>query len=231
MKNEIIIICIMFGAVLFAACGKPGADKKLNEAISPVFGATDKLLSAAEINDILQQIGTYTAEPVMDDEVAVIETNMGRVVFSFFTEKAPKHANNFKRLANSGYYNGTTFHRVIPGFVVQGGDIMSRDSSRHNDGTGGPGWFLDAEFNDIPHEAGIISMARAQAPNSAGSQFFICLSKLPMLDNAYSVFGKVVTGMDVVKKIAEVDRDPADNPYERVVVERAYVVSRDQLTE
>ncbi|MCK5737795.1 peptidylprolyl isomerase, partial [bacterium] len=125
----------------------------------------------------------------------------------------------------------TTFHRVIPRFVIQGGDIMSRDSSRHNDGTGGPGWFMDAEFNDIPHEAGIISMARAQDLNSAGSQFFICLSKLPMLDNAYSVFGKVVTGMDVVNNISQVDRDPADNPYERVVVERAYVVSRDQLTE
>jgi len=116
------------------------------------------------------------------DSVAVIEVEydgkaLGRIVFRFFPEAAPNHVAAFKKLAREGFYDGTTFHRVIPRFMIQGGDPNSKDDNRMNDGTGGPGYTLDAEFNNIPHSRGIVSMARSAAgPNTAGSQFFICVA-------------------------------------------------------
>ncbi len=151
-----------------------------------------------------------------DKEVAVISTEFGEIVIEFFEREAPNHTRNFKKLASSGFYDGCTFHRVIPGFMIQGGDPNSKDDDRSNDGTGGPGYTIDAEFNDIHHDRGIVSMARAQDPNSAGSQFFIVVKDSRFLDKKYTVFGKVIKGMDVADKIAELPRDERDNPYNRV---------------
>jgi peptidyl-prolyl cis-trans isomerase B (cyclophilin B) len=171
-----------------------------------------RLLTEEEIDDILIEIAQTHPQPVKEDERAVIETPYGRIVIQFFPEEAPVHCANFKRLAQAGFYNGTTFHRVIPGFMIQGGDILSRDDNRYNDGTGGPGYTIPAEFNSIHHGPGIVSMARAQDPNSAGSQFFICHKDAGFLDKEYTVFGKVTEGMDVVDKIANAERDKRDNP-------------------
>lgn len=156
-------------------------------------------------------------------EVAVIETDKGKIVLEFFPKDAPGHVANFKKLASEGFYDGTTFHRVIPDFVIQGGDPLSKDDDRMNDGSGGPGYTIDAEFNDRPHLKGTLSMARSEDPNSAGSQFFICLKPIPHLDRKYTVFGQVIEGMDVVDKIAAVPTDERNNPLEKMVMEKVYI--------
>lgn len=149
-------------------------------------------------------------------EVAVLSTKFGDIVIEFFDKEAPNHVKNFKKLASSGFYDGTTFHRVIPGFMIQGGDPNSKDNDRANDGMGGPGYSINAEFNAIHHDRGILSMARSQNPNSAGSQFFIVVKDSRFLDNQYTVFGKVIEGMPAADKIVNVKRDPKDNPYDKV---------------
>ena len=169
-------------------------------------------------------------ESVMDKEIAVISTKFGDIKLEFFDEIAPKHVESFKLHAQNGYYDGTIFHRVIPGFMIQGGDPLSKaeDKSRH--GTGGNAakffgigdensestWDLPAEFSATPHERGILSMARSQDPDSGGSQFFICVADARFLDNQYTVFGKVVSGMDVVDSIVNAPRDARDNPDDRI---------------
>ena len=138
------------------------------------------------------------------DEVAVIKTAKGTIKFRFFCEDAPKHAAAFIELAEKGFYDGTAFHRVVPGFVVQGGDPFSK-TGEGPVGTGGPGYNLAAEFNARPHLDGTVAMARAQHPDSAGSQFYICLGPQSFLDGQYTVFGQVTDGMDVVRQIAQGD--------------------------
>ena len=156
--------------------------------------------------------------------IAVIETTYGTIVIQLFPDVAPGHVDNFVRLANEGYYDGTTFHRVIPGFMIQGGDPNSKDDDRSNDGQGGhsangPNTFVNAEFSqDLTHKRGILSMARAQDPNSAGSQFFIVVADSNFLDRQYSIFGEVIEGMDVVDKIVNVKKDSADNPLEKITM-------------
>jgi cyclophilin family peptidyl-prolyl cis-trans isomerase len=160
------------------------------------------------------------------EDVAVLKTSMGTIVFRFFDKDAPKHVANFKKLANEGFYNGTTFHRVIPGFMIQGGDPNSKDADRSNDGLGNAGYNIPAEFNSNKHLRGTVSMARAQDPNSASCQFFICVKPQPFLDGKYSVFGQVVEGMDVVDKIVAVPRDARDNPIDKVVMEKVTIEKR-----
>ena len=160
------------------------------------------------------------------EDVAVLKTSMGTIVFKFYEKDAPKHVANFKKLANSGFYDGTTFHRVIPGFMIQGGDPNSKDADRSNDGLGGSGTNVPAEFNANKHLRGTVSMARAQDPNSASSQFFICVKPTPFLDGQYSVFGQVLEGMDVVDKIVAVPRDARDNPLDKVVMEKVTIEKR-----
>jgi cyclophilin family peptidyl-prolyl cis-trans isomerase len=128
---------------------------------------------------------------------ARIQTTEGEIVVELWNDVAPKHAENFKKLVEDDFYDGLSFHRILPGFVIQGG-------CPKGDGTGGPGYTIDAEFNDRPHEPGVLSMARSSDPNSAGSQFFVCLTRenCQHLDNQYTAFGKVVEGMDAVEKIA-----------------------------
>jgi peptidyl-prolyl cis-trans isomerase B (cyclophilin B) len=151
-------------------------------------------------------------------ETAVIETKFGEIEIEFLSDKAPGHVKNFLDLAKKGFYDGTTFHRVIPGFMVQGGCPNTKDASKGKGahGTGGPGYNVNAEFNDTSHKRGIVSMARAQDPNSAGSQFFIVVADSTFLDRQYTAFGKVVRGMEVADKIVASPRDGRDNPNERV---------------
>jgi peptidyl-prolyl cis-trans isomerase B (cyclophilin B) len=148
---------------------------------------------------------------------AVIETRFGEMEIEFLSDKAPAHVKNFMDLARKGFYNGTTFHRVIPGFMIQGGDPNTKDrnAGRERHGTGGPGYTIKAEFNDVPHKRGIVSMARAQDPNSAGSQFFIVVKDSSFLDRQYTGFGRVLRGMEVADKIVNDPRDARDNPKER----------------
>jgi peptidyl-prolyl cis-trans isomerase B (cyclophilin B) len=151
-------------------------------------------------------------------ESAVIETKFGEIEIEFLNDKAPGHVKNFLDLAKKGFYDGTTFHRVIPGFMIQGGCPNTKDASKGKGahGTGGPGYNVNAEFNDTSHKRGIVSMARAQDPNSAGSQFFIVVADSTFLDKQYTAFGKVVRGMDVADKIVNSPRDGRDNPNDRV---------------
>ena len=149
---------------------------------------------------------------------AVIETRFGEIEIEFLPDQAPGHVKNFLDLARKGFYDGTTFHRVIPGFMIQGGCPNTRDAkgAKTSHGTGGPGYTIKAEFNETSHKRGVVSMARAQDPNSAGSQFFICVAKASFLDGKYSIFGEVTSGMEVVDQIVGQPRDKRDNPNDRV---------------
>ena len=163
-------------------------------------------------------------------DVAVVSTRYGDMVLEFYPEVAEKHVDSFLTHARNGYFNGTTFHRVIPGFVIQGGDPNSKSDDRSTHVMGvhaanfyGIGkeddsntWMLPAEFNSRPHLTGTLSMARSQSPNSAGSQFFICAGPTPQLDNQYTVFGQVVDGLEVIQKIVNSPRDRRDNPKDKV---------------
>jgi peptidyl-prolyl cis-trans isomerase B (cyclophilin B) len=140
---------------------------------------------------------------------AIIETNKGAITLKFFPDVAPNHVKNFIDLAEKGFYNGTIFHRVIKGFMIQGGDPTGT-------GTGGPGYTIKAEFNARLHNPGTLSMARTNDPNSAGSQFFICLERQSSLDRKYTVFGEVETGLEVVKAIGDTRCDARDRPVEEV---------------
>ncbi len=175
-------------------------------------------------------IGVLLMSCSKDQKVAVISTKFGDMVVEFFPDVAPMHVENFQILAEEGYYNGTTFHRVIPGFMIQGGDPNSKDLDRMNDGTGGragkffgigrendpESWTVPAEFNDTPHQRGTLSMARSQNIDSGSSQFFICHDNAPFLDGQYTVFGKLISGIEVVDEIVNSERDPRDNPLDRV---------------
>jgi peptidyl-prolyl cis-trans isomerase B (cyclophilin B) len=153
-----------------------------------------------------------------DTQRAVIETKFGEIEIELLPGKAPGHVKNFTDLAKKGFYDGTTFHRVIPGFMIQGGDPNTKDQkgSRDRHGTGGPGYTIKAEFNDTPHKRGAVSMARAQSPDSAGCQFFIVVKDSHFLDNQYTVFGTVVRGMEAADQVVAAQRDPRDNPLERI---------------
>jgi peptidyl-prolyl cis-trans isomerase B (cyclophilin B) len=161
-------------------------------------------------------------------EVAVLKTSAGEMVIEFWPEVAPKTVENFKTLAKKGFYDGTAFHRVIKGFMIQGGDPLTKDPSKEDRwGTGDPGYKINAEFNDRKHVRGVISMARSQDVNSAGSQFFICHGDPSFLDGKYTAFGKLIKGDDVLEKIATTKTGPNDRPTERVTLESVKIVPAD----
>lgn len=143
---------------------------------------------------------------------AIIHTNLGDISLEFLPDKAPNHVQAFIQRAQDGFYDGTLFHRVIPGFMVQGGDPNSRLEDRSMHGTGGPAERLKAEFNDTKHTRGILSAARTSDPDSAGSQFFLMVADSPHLDGQYTAYGRVTSGMDVVDKIVALPKDHRDNP-------------------
>src|SRR5438046_6556622 len=169
------------------------------------------------------------------DEVAVIKTSGGDMVVQFWTDAETITIDNLKMLARVGFYNDTIFHRIVKGFMIQGGDPNSRDPAKENRyGEGGPGYKIKAEFNDHPHERGVISMAREPDPDSAGSQFFICLAPVPRLDGEYTTFGKLIKGDDVLQKISDtpVTRNSvgeSSKPTKRVVIESIKIVPADSL--
>ncbi len=169
------------------------------------------------------------------NEVAVIKTSEGEMVVQFWTDAAPNTIENFKKLAREGFYDGTIFHRIVKGFMIQGGDPNSKDPAKENSyGEGGPSYKIKAEFNDHSHQRGVISMARSSDPDSAGSQFFICLAPVPRLDHQYTTFGKLIKGADVLEKIGDtpVTRNPSgevSRPTKRVVVESIKIVPADSV--
>jgi cyclophilin family peptidyl-prolyl cis-trans isomerase len=172
------------------------------------------------------QTDTASQENKSMGKIAELHTTAGQIDIRFFPELAPNHVKNFLALAEQGFYDGTKFHRVIPGFMIQGGDPNSKDdSAKHTWGTGGSGRNIDAEFNSKPHKRGIVSMARSQSPNSASSQFFIVVSDSLFLDNQYTVFGEVVKGMEVADKIVSAPKGANDRPNEPTAITK--IVIRD----
>ena len=169
------------------------------------------------------------------NEVAVIKTNEGEMVVQFWTDAAPNTIDNFKKLARQGFYDGTIFHRIVKGFMIQGGDPNSKDPAKENAyGQGGPGYEIKAEFNNHSHDRAVISMARGPNPDSAGSQFFICLAPVRRLDGQYTTFGKLIKGVDVLEKIGET---PVTNngigevskPTKRIVIESVQIVPAESV--
>jgi len=169
------------------------------------------------------------------NEVAVIKTSEGDMVMQFWTDAAPNTVENFKKLARQGFYDGTIFHRIVKGFMIQGGDPNSKDPAKENSyGQGGPGYNIKAEFNDHSHDGGVVSMARGPDPDSAGSQFFICLAPVHRLDHRYTTFGKLIKGQDVLEKIGDspVTRNSMgepSKPTKRIVIESIKIVPADSV--
>src|SRR5437773_8241327 len=169
------------------------------------------------------------------NEVAVIKTNEGEMVVQFWTDAAPKTIENFKKLARQGFYDATTFHRIVKGFMIQGGDPNSKDPAKESTyGAGDPGYTIKAEFNDHSHDRGVISMARGPNPDSAGSQFFICLAPVHRLDHQYTTFGKLIKGENVLEKIGDIpvtknSMGEASKPTKRVVIESSKIVPANSV--
>jgi dolichyl-diphosphooligosaccharide--protein glycosyltransferase len=178
----------------------------------------DNIISESNIpanqSSLQNNVSAATVNQTSGNNTAIIETTQGAIRIEFFPDVAPNHVKNFQDLANHGFYDGVVFHRIVPGFVIQSGDpnTMNTSISRDTWGTGGPGYTINQEFNTLPHERGMLSMARMSDPNSAGSQFFIVLNNSKFLDGQYTVFGKVTQGMEVVDKIANVTTNSMDQP-------------------
>jgi peptidyl-prolyl cis-trans isomerase B (cyclophilin B) len=194
MKKMVVLLAVLMVVFMCtAACQSQPAAENTQAASTPAASET-----VAQINPQEANVKTFPAPPA-NINVATIETSKGVIKFKFYPKDAPQSVANFIDLAQKGFYNGLSFHRVEPGFVIQGGDP-------NGNGTGGPGYSIKAEFNSQKHLEGTVAMARSSDPNSAGSQFYICLAPAPFLDNNYTVFGQVISGMDVVKKIAIGDK-------------------------
>src|SRR5438876_2247771 len=169
------------------------------------------------------------------NEVAVIKTSEGDMLVQFWTDAAPNTIENFKKLARQGFYDGTIFHRIVKEFMIQGGDPNSKDPAKENSyGQGGPGYNIKAEFNDHSHDRGVVSMARGPDPDSAGSQFFICLAPVHRLDHQYTTFGKLIKGQDVLDKIGDISvtrnsMGEPSKPTKRVVIESIKIEPADSV--
>ncbi len=201
--------------------------KLLHCTLALWFGVA--LATAAETNNAAAP-KTETTPPAAAKEIAVVKTSEGEMVLEFYPEVAPKHVENFKKLAKQGFYDGQCFHRVIKGFMIQGGDPNTKDDGKKGSwGMGGPGYTINAEFNSKPHVRGTLSMARTSDPNSAGSQFFICHGSPRQLDNQYTVFGKLIKGDDVLEKIATTPTEGPDRPVKRMTIESVKIVSADSI--
>jgi peptidyl-prolyl cis-trans isomerase B (cyclophilin B) len=189
-------------------------------------------MATAWADDLKTNTSTNTSmsTPTNTAEVAIINTTEGTMVIEFWPDAAPNTVANFKKLAQKGFYDGTAFHRVIKGFMIQGGDPLTKDASKEDMwGTGGPGYQIKAEFNDHSHVRGVISMARSQDPDSAGSQFFICDGNPTFLDHQYTAFGKLIKGDDVLTKIANTSTHPPDRPDKRIGVTSIKIVPADSV--
>jgi peptidyl-prolyl cis-trans isomerase B (cyclophilin B) len=222
-----IVTCSLAVFFLFAACKRAE-----NQTAKPTPKSEPQKVEAVQKMS-MEQLPKWPADyPVTGDSVAVIAVSIdgqpvGDMVAEFYPDKAPNHVRNFKWIAEHGAYDGVKFHRIIKGFMIQGGDPRG-------DGTGGPSWRVNAEFNDIPHTRGILSMARSSDPNSAGSQFFICDGAPSNLNGQYTVFGKVIKGLDVLDKIVAVPVGPSARgensvPQKQVAMTSVKIVPRSAV--
>lgn len=198
-----------------------------------IFGIRICLISAALV--ACERAKEEKTPVKTSDELAVIKTSEGDMVVQFWTDAAPNTIENFKKLAKQGFYNGTIFHRIVKGFMIQGGDPNSKDTAKEDKyGEGGPGYTIKAEFNNHSHERGVISMAREPDPNSAGSQFFICLAPVTRLDHQYTTFGKLIKGDDVLEKIGNTpvtQNSMGENskPTKRITIDKIDMVPADSI--
>lgn len=213
-------------SVALSACAQNGESGGAAAADTAVTTATETTASAAET--------TSSAAPASEEKpmsyenkVAELHTSAGQIDIRFFPDVAPGHVKNFLDLAQQGFYNGTKFHRVIPGFMIQGGDPNTKAGDPSTWGMGGSDKNVNAEFNSVKHKRGIVSMARSNSPNSASSQFFIMVADAPFLDNKYSVFGQVTKGMDVADKIVSAQTTGPNNerPVNPIAIDK--IVIRD----
>jgi len=202
-----------------AATATATAATTTNTTTAPTTGAAPNTATMPKAGDEEKPMSNY------ENKVAELHTSSGEIDIRFFPDKAPNHVKNFIDLAEKGFYNGTKFHRVIPGFMIQGGDPNTVSGDPSTWGTGGSGKYVKAEFNDVHHARGIVSMARSNDPNSASSQFFICVADAGFLDRQYTAFGEVTKGMDVADKIVAAPRDANDRPNSPTTIEK--VVIRD----
>jgi peptidyl-prolyl cis-trans isomerase B (cyclophilin B) len=210
--------------------------KSIAVAILTALTISTGALSAADEAATAPQPEKPKPEPKKEDnkvdtqEVAVIKTSAGTMVIEFWPDVAPKTVENFKKLANQGFYDGTCFHRVIKDFMIQGGDPLTKDeANKARWGTGDPGYKIKAEFNEKSHTRGVISMARSQDPDSAGSQFFICHGNPNFLDRQYTAFGKLIKGDEVLERIATTSTGPRDVPSTRQNIDSIKIVARDTV--
>ena len=215
MKKNLINL-LFVSSFLFTGCSETKKENTLKN--------TDQSNISANLTE------KEATSNVVKEDYAIISTSYGDMVVKFFEGAAPKHVESFKTHAKNGYYNGTIFHRVIPGFMIQGGDPNTKGENKASYGTGGYAakyygigleddsktWSLPAEFNNIKHTRGILSMARSNDPNSGGSQFFICAANVPHLNGKYTVFGQVVDGLEIIDQIINLPRDARDNPKRRI---------------
>lgn len=204
-KISFILMVLVAAALVIGLVGCSSGGETASEGDTKQSGVQSSEDRASKLAEKAAKEASAEAEKSGKQQYAVVETNKGKIVFQLFPHKAPKTVANFVKLANEGFYDGIKWHRVVPGFVIQGGDPLSKDNDPQNDGLGGPGYKIKAEFNDVPHQRGTVAMARAQDPDSAGSQYYICLEPQPQLDGQYTVFGQVVEGMDVVDSIQQYD--------------------------
>ena len=203
--------------------------------LTGLLGAALSLTAACGQTDKKVETSKEEKKSVSANEVAVIKTSEGEMVVEFWSDVAPKTVENFKTLAKKGFYDGTAFHRIIKDFMIQGGDPLTKDpAAEARWGTGDPGYKIKAEFNDRPHVKGVLSMARSADPDSAGSQFFVCLTKVPHLDRKYTGFGKLIKGEDVLDKIGNTPVGPSamgenSRPKKRVEVQSVKIVPADSI--
>lgn len=208
--------------LMLASCS--GGDAQQPAATETTAATTDATTPDAAQADTAAAAAEPEEKPMShyEGKVADLETSLGTITIKFFPDKAPNHVRNFIDLAEQGFYDGVRFHRVIEGFMIQGGDPNSKTANRGSWGTGGSGKNVKAEFNDISHKRGIVSMARAQNPDSASSQFFIVVKDSTFLDRQYSVFGEVVSGMDVADKIVAAAKKK-ENPDDPVTITKVTI--------
>jgi cyclophilin family peptidyl-prolyl cis-trans isomerase len=237
LKGEILMkalgfitIIIIIGFLSFSGCGDKKTDTtetKKQENVNNQQQTQTNQNQTTEKKDTLgtkKEDTTKTADEGSD--IVILKTSMGEIEIQLFSKDAPKHAANFKKLVSEKFYDGTTFHRVISGFMIQAGDPNSKNDNRADDGKGGPGYTIPAEIK-AKHEKGSVAAARMgdqvnPKRESSGSQFYIVTGEASHLDGQYTVFGKVTKGLDIALKIEKVEKDAADNPLKKVVIEKAY---------
>ncbi|MHC4600246.1 MAG: peptidylprolyl isomerase [Planctomycetota bacterium] len=230
--EQLAVLVMIAAALTLASCaGKEGGGEAPKPEKTPAAkDDSPEKKPPVQKKETPEKTPPAPEEASPEDVVAVLHTTQGTIKIEFFPDKAPEHVKNFISLAKQGLFDGTYFHRVFPGFMIQGGDFNTKDDDPGNDGGGGhsykgPGTFLKAEFNDVHHARGVVSMARTDDPNSAGSQFFIMVAPNRGLDGKYSAFGRVIDGMDAVDKIVKQPGKPISgrgdvNPFEHQTIDK-----------